>query len=132
MPSPYRTEYGDLADKQGNPIRAYRGRGLERIDALSVPLTAEEVLKAVSAHAAGLLHLNKEQLASLRLLGEAYRLWGARSEGVKASRPRGRPPMFELDESHKADGTYGTTIAVRVIVTCLHTWDGRKQEENCE
>ena len=29
------------------------------------------------------MHLNKEQLASLRLLGEAYRLWGARSEGAR-------------------------------------------------
>ena len=98
MPSPYRTEYGDLADKQGTPIRAMRGRGLEGIDALSVPLTAEEVLKAVSAHAVGLLHLNHEQLASLRLLGEAYRLWGARSEGVKAGRSRGGPPRVELVE----------------------------------
>jgi len=97
MPSPYRTEYGDLADSHGEPIRAYRGRGLERIDALSVPLTAEEVLKAVSAHAVGLLHLNKEQQASLYKLGEAYRLWGARSEGVRASHP-GVRPRVELVE----------------------------------
>ena len=96
--TPYRTESGDLADKQGRPIRAYRGKGLERIDALPVSLTAEEVLKAVSAHAVGLLRLNKEQQASLYKLGEAHRLWGARSEGVRAGRPRGRPPTFELDE----------------------------------
>ena len=84
MAAPYRTESGDLADKDGNPIRAYRGRGLERIDALAASLTAEEVLKAVSAHAVGLLRLSREQQASLYKLGEAYRLWGARSEGVKA------------------------------------------------
>ena len=96
--TPYRTESGDLADKQGKPIRAYRGRGLERIDALPVSLTAEEVLKAISAHAVGLLHLNKEQLASLFKLGEAHRLWGARSEGVKASHPRVRPRVELVED----------------------------------
>ena len=36
------------------------------------------------------MHLNKEQQASLYKLGKAYWAWGARSEGVKTSQPRGR------------------------------------------
>ena len=76
MAATYRTESGDLADKEGNPMRARRGRGSERIDALPVSLTAEQVLKAVFAYAVGLLRLNKERQASLCKLGEAYRLWG--------------------------------------------------------
>jgi hypothetical protein len=98
MASPHRTLSGDLGDREGKPIRARRGAGLARIDALSAPLTAEQVLKAVSAHVVGLLNLNKEQQASLYKLGEAHRLWGARSEGVRASHPRGKAPRFELDE----------------------------------
>lgn len=69
--APYRTESGDLVDKEGNPIRARRGKGLERIDALSTSLTAEQVLKAVSAQVVGLLYLNKEQQASLYKLAKA-------------------------------------------------------------
>jgi hypothetical protein len=46
---------------------------LERIEALPVSLTADEVLKAVSAHALGLSWLDRERLASLRLLGETHR-----------------------------------------------------------
>jgi hypothetical protein len=93
--APYRTESGDLVDKEGNPIRARRGKGLERIDALSTSLTAEQVLKAVSAQVVGLLYLNKEQQASLYKLGEAHRLRGARSVGVKATRPRGPAPSLD-------------------------------------
>ena len=96
MAAPYRTKSGDLADKQGQPIRAHRGRGLERIDELTASLTKEQVLKAASAHILGQLHLSKEQLASLFKLGEAYRLWGARSTGVTGSSgPRTRPPSVE-------------------------------------
>jgi len=95
MAAPYRTKSGDLADCEGRPIRAYRGRGLEKIEALGPPLTADQVLKAVSAHALGLLHFNKEQLGALYRLGEAHRLWGARSEGVKGAKSRPQAPGVE-------------------------------------
>jgi hypothetical protein len=73
--------------------------GLTCIEALPAPLTAHEVLKAVSAHALGLLPLNKERLASLFKLGEAHRLWGPRGKGVTGERaPKREAPGVELDE----------------------------------
>jgi len=98
MAQPYRTKSGDLADKEGQPIRDHRGKGLARIEALDASLTAEQVLKAVSAHALGLLPLNKERLASLFKLGEAHRLWGPRATGAQGARDKRVAPRVELDE----------------------------------
>ena len=39
----------------------------------------------------------QSRLAAIYKLGEAYRLWGARSEGVKASKQRRAPPAVESD-----------------------------------
>jgi len=40
-------------------------------------MSAPDVILAASGHVLGTLHLDKERLASLRLLGEYYGLWGA-------------------------------------------------------
>ena len=74
---------------------------MPRTATLSVPLAAEEVLKAVSAHAVGLLHSNKEQQASLYKLGEAHRLWGARSQGVTTRGGGKRPLVRDATEEQR-------------------------------
>ena len=103
--TPYRTEYGDLADKKGKPIRAMRGKALERINELPL-LTAGGVERAICGHALGLLRLDKERLLSLRLLGERHGLWGpGRRRLAPSPAPKRQAPGVELDESYKAEGT---------------------------
>jgi hypothetical protein len=103
--TPYRTESGDLADKQGKPIRRYRGKALERIDELPL-LTAEGVERAICGHALGLLRLDKERLLSLRLLGERHGLWGpGRHRLAPWPETRRRPEPFELVVAEPPEGT---------------------------
>jgi len=101
--TPYRTESGDLADKDGNTIRAKRAKALERICELPL-LTAEGVERAVSAHALRLLRLDKERLLSLRLLGERHGLWGPGRRRLAPSPEAGRQAEgVELDDSYESD-----------------------------
>ena len=81
-------------DRLGRPRRV---RGLEAINALPAALTPDQAIKLVSAHVLGLIELPKERKESLWKLGEALRLWGARSEGVKQRRQRQAPPSVEPD-----------------------------------
>lgn len=81
-------------DRLGRPRRV---RGLAAIEHLPAALTPEQAIKLVSAHVLGLIELPKERKESLWKLGEALRLWGARSEGVRRSRQRQAPPTVESD-----------------------------------
>ena len=62
-------------------------------------MTPEQAIKLVSAHVLGLIEIPKERKESLWKLGEALRLWGARSEGVKGPSKRTSKPAFEVEET---------------------------------
>jgi len=69
-------------------VAAKAPSGLARI-ARQQLMSAPDVILAASGHVLGTLHLDKERLASLRLLGEYYGLWGAgRREGA-GEKPKG-------------------------------------------
>ena len=91
--SPYRTKSGDLADRQGRPIRHNRGETLARVREQEL-LTAEDVERAICGHLLGTLKLDKERLMSLRLLGERYGLWGPGRQRLAPS-PDEHPPERE-------------------------------------
>lgn len=93
--SPYRTESGDLADRQGNPIRSNRGETLARVREQEL-LTAEEVERAICGHLLGTLKLDKERLVSLRLLGERHGLWGAGRQRLAPSPDEPKPKAEEF------------------------------------
>jgi len=73
--------------------------GLAAIEAAPAPLTADQVLKAVSGYAIGALMVPGPRLAALYKLGEAYRLWGARSEGVKAANKAAPKASFNVTDT---------------------------------
>lgn len=81
------------------PVRPGDLEGLAAIDSAPAPLTGEQVLKAVSGFATGALTLSERRLAALYKLGEAYRLWGARSEGVKAATGRVKAPAVTVSDT---------------------------------
>ena len=86
-------------------------------------MTADEVLKAISAHAPGLLRLDKERLISLRLLCERSGLWGPGRRQL-APTLRRKPESVELDESHEPEGTslilnLSRPLATRGLITLL-------------
>jgi len=77
--------------EEGKALRAAKApSGLARI-ARQQRMEAADVILAASGHVLGTLKLDKERLASLRLLGEYYGLWGAgrRPPGETPEKPEG-------------------------------------------
>ena len=96
---PYTTDTGEPTSREGVPAHKDRRAGLERIARLPDAISAADVVKAVSGHALGYLDMPKERLASLRLLGEAYGLWGARAKGIRDAQPPAKGAGFEVEVS---------------------------------
>ena len=88
---------GGKGSGRGLKVEPGSAMGLAAIDAAPAPLTADQVLKAVSGYATGALMVPVNRLGALYKLGEAYRLWGARSEGVKQQHKAAASPKVELD-----------------------------------
>ena len=68
--------------------------GLARVGQFPV-LSAEQVQQALSGYALGLLKLDKEQVACLKLMGERHGLWGP---GRKPpAEDKAKPEGFSMD-----------------------------------
>jgi hypothetical protein len=60
-------------------------------------LTAEQVEKALSGYVLGLLKLDREQIACVKLLGEFYGLWGP-GRKPPASDEKLKPQPFQVKD----------------------------------
>lgn len=76
--------------------REHRRKGFARI-AEQPLLEPEQVVRALSGHVTGQLILDREKLASLRLLGEYYGLWGTGRKPPKSSDDEVKPREFSME-----------------------------------